>query len=433
MKANHINDPNVTSTERALLRELDVLDGLHFKAVLKTIRTFIRLGYTYADARLSTRYSISYINRQIEKEPKASRKHLQAQYMLLQSENIESIKAMYERYLEADIAKKATEKEASKANQKTESKRKLRAIQLDRFRNGETLEVRYCAFGSIPFHTLEPEETPLTRHIKYVDTCRNVEIISKRNQEQLEIRSALVESSKRLTSRLSLPDSELLDHEAPLKELSRRYIPGGLAREFASHARLSAYQPPLEIIKTFPGNMYKEPEQPQPEQPETPPAAIATEVVEYFTLATQTITVAVSLPQKNEGNTTTVISRPDQAEFAAAVRQNCFDRCVITGARSRYRNEAAHLVEHHRGGIDHFTNGLILRRDIHELFDNDLLTINPRTLVVHIATWVMADDPDLEQYHGQPIAATHQPINSEYLVKRWEAFQRLVGNDEQTA
>lgn len=57
---------------------------------------------------------------------------------------------------------------------------------------------------------------------------------------------------------------------------------------------------------------------------------------------------ALTLPTqpKRKGHEVTVISRPDQSEFAVAVRRNCFDRCVITGASLRQRTEAAHLVEH---------------------------------------------------------------------------------------
>lgn len=75
-----------------------------------------------------------------------------------------------------------------------------------------------------------------------------------------------------------------------------------------------------------------------------------------------------TVPGKRKGSKTTVETRPDQASFAEAVRNNCYDQCVITGSRLRQRTEAAHLMEHRNGGVDHYTNGLLLRHDIHDLF-----------------------------------------------------------------
>ena len=124
----------------------------------------------------------------------------------------------------------------------------------------------------------------------------------------------------------------------------------------------------------------------------------------------------------------TVISRPDQSEFAVAVRRNCFDRCVITGASLRQRTEAAHLVEHKHGGADHHSNGLLLRTDIHKLFDNNMLAICPDTLIVYVCADALAADHDLTAYHGKRIADTRQPVNPEYLAARWADFQRLNKN-----
>ncbi len=112
-----------------------------------------------------------------------------------------------------------------------------------------------------------------------------------------------------------------------------------------------------------------------------------------------------TVPGKRKGSKTTVETRPDQASFAEAVRNNCYDQCVITGSRLRQRTEAAHLMEHRNGGVDHYTNGLLLRHDIHDLFDANMIAIHPVTLEVNILAEALAVDHDLAAYQGEFIAA----------------------------
>ncbi|WP_438437844.1 HNH endonuclease [Kluyvera sichuanensis] len=162
-------------------------------------------------------------------------------------------------------------------------------------------------------------------------------------------------------------------------------------------------------------------QEPQP-APQPEPIAVKPEPVQRKEPAP-----VLTLPtrSKREGHEVTVTSRPDQADFAAAVRRNCFDRCVITGASLRQRTEAAHLVEHSAGGLDHYSNGLLLRVDLHRLFDAGIIAICPETLTVHVNPAALADDPDLQQYHSKPIAELRRAIDPANLVARWERFQRM--------
>ncbi|ELK5289371.1 HNH endonuclease [Salmonella enterica] len=158
---------------------------------------------------------------------------------------------------------------------------------------------------------------------------------------------------------------------------------------------------------------------------EVAPAAapvIAIASPEVAAPAVKPVAVAPAAPRKREGNLTTVRSRPDQAAFAQSVKENCYSKCVITGTRLLARCEAAHLVEHKHNGADHYTNGLLMRADIHALFDAGFCAIDPATLVVRFTAEALELDPDLAAYHGKPIAPTRNPINPDFLRKRWEAF-----------
>lgn len=132
-----------------------------------------------------------------------------------------------------------------------------------------------------------------------------------------------------------------------------------------------------------------------------------------------------SLPDKRTGRVVSITSRPDQSKFADAVSVNCRYRCVVTGAKTRARCEAAHLDENKAGGVDHYTNGLLLRSDIHGLFDAGLCAIDPATMVMYFHGSVLADDPDLQAYHAKQITAPRRPINPDYLTLRWQIFNLI--------
>ncbi|ECZ5235311.1 HNH endonuclease [Salmonella enterica subsp. enterica serovar Enteritidis] len=127
----------------------------------------------------------------------------------------------------------------------------------------------------------------------------------------------------------------------------------------------------------------------------------------------------------SEATMTVVATRPNQAAFAAAVKDNCFDVCVVTGSAIHARCSAAHLVEHSKNGAAHYTNGLWLRWDIHKMMDDGWCAIDPDTLVMWFHVDALALDFDLTAYHGMPLRETRKPINREFLRDRWASFQKL--------
>ncbi|WP_233968905.1 HNH endonuclease signature motif containing protein [Pectobacterium polaris] len=132
--------------------------------------------------------------------------------------------------------------------------------------------------------------------------------------------------------------------------------------------------------------------------------------------------------KKKEGKIYGVKSRPEQTKFAAAVRLNCFATCVATGSKVTRRCEAAHLIEHKNNGLDHFTNGLWLRADIHSLFDAGLCAFEPVSLVLIFSSQVLAQDVDLQQYHGRRMGPLRSPIDLRHLEKRWAEFERMTNS-----
>lgn len=82
------------------------------------------------------------------------------------------------------------------------------------------------------------------------------------------------------------------------------------------------------------------------------------------------------------------------------------ERCVVTGVRIKCRGETAHLIEYHKAGSDHWSNGLCV--------------INPCTLTIHFHPTILANDDDLIAYEARPILPTRKPVNPAWLKSRWD-------------
>lgn len=76
-----------------------------------------------------------------------------------------------------------------------------------------------------------------------------------------------------------------------------------------------------------------------------------------------------------------VEQRQGQAEFRQALMVAYGYRCAVTGCDVRETLQAAHIVPVANRGQHHLQNGLLLRADIHNLFDRGLLTIDDRYFV----------------------------------------------------
>lgn len=125
-----------------------------------------------------------------------------------------------------------------------------------------------------------------------------------------------------------------------------------------------------------------------------------------------------------EGSFTISMTRPDQSPFATEVRDNCYHRCVVTGASLRCITEAAHLTPHCDRGIPDISNGLLLRRDIHALFDHHEFAIEPDTLRFYFSK-AAKECLHLADFSSRELTRDKMNsfINPEYLRERWEEFR----------
>jgi 5-methylcytosine-specific restriction protein A len=86
--------------------------------------------------------------------------------------------------------------------------------------------------------------------------------------------------------------------------------------------------------------------------------------------------------------------RRGQGAFRDALRARYGDRCLVTGCEVLAVLEAAHIKPYRGENDNDPENGLLLRADVHTLFDLDLLGIEPESLRVEL-------HPDVAREYGQ--------------------------------
>ena len=77
------------------------------------------------------------------------------------------------------------------------------------------------------------------------------------------------------------------------------------------------------------------------------------------------------------GSPSLVRPRLGQGLFSLAVREAYRGACTVTGEHSGPVLEAAHIIPYGRGGKHRVDNGLLLRSDIHRLYDRGYVTVTP--------------------------------------------------------
>ena len=77
--------------------------------------------------------------------------------------------------------------------------------------------------------------------------------------------------------------------------------------------------------------------------------------------------------------------RKGQSKFRQALIKVYQGTCAITGCDEESALEAAHIIRYSDAGTNHPSNGMLLRADIHTLFDKSLLSVNPQNYEVIVS------------------------------------------------
>lgn len=112
--------------------------------------------------------------------------------------------------------------------------------------------------------------------------------------------------------------------------------------------------------------------------------------------------------------TTAQKPRPGQAQFRDLLLKRYNQRCVITNCIVPEALEAAHVMPHTGDAVwDHPDNGLLLRRDLHSLFDSMLWSIDPKSNRARIAeqlkttSYGKLDGREIKHQVARPLLEVH--------------------------
>lgn len=114
------------------------------------------------------------------------------------------------------------------------------------------------------------------------------------------------------------------------------------------------------------------------------------------------------------------IIREGQSGFRSQLIAKYGCKCPITGATQAEVLQAAHIIPYKGSHSNEIGNGLLLRADIHLLFDCYLLSINPKHMHVEVAPGV--DDEFYRRLHGKIVTFEHQGPNRNYIEKHYKRF-----------
>ena len=84
--------------------------------------------------------------------------------------------------------------------------------------------------------------------------------------------------------------------------------------------------------------------------------------------------------------------------------------------------DAAHIRPHSKQGDYSLQNGIILRTDLHTLFDVGMIRIDPAGLTITVDDSIV--DPAYRMFHGQKLRCPDVPSlrpSEEHLTERWDS------------
>ncbi len=84
-----------------------------------------------------------------------------------------------------------------------------------------------------------------------------------------------------------------------------------------------------------------------------------------------------------------IVRRRGQQEFREKLLVAYGGRCAITGCDAVEALEAAHIIPYRGAETNSVQNGLLLRADIHNLFDLGLISVRPETMMVVVSDRLM--------------------------------------------
>ncbi len=115
--------------------------------------------------------------------------------------------------------------------------------------------------------------------------------------------------------------------------------------------------------------------------------------------------------------------RLGQSDFRRRLLAVYNSRCAISGCDAVEALEAAHIKPYSGADSNDPSNGVLLRADLHTLFDLNLIAIDPQHLTIVLGTTLR--NTSYSELHGKRLALPDDPANcpnNKALAERWQQF-----------
>ncbi len=122
-------------------------------------------------------------------------------------------------------------------------------------------------------------------------------------------------------------------------------------------------------------------------------------------------------PARRYGEPVTITPRLGQGAFRVLVTDIYSRRCTVTGEKTLPALEAAHIRPFSEGGEHTPRNGLLLRRDIHALFDAGYVTVTPDGRF-EVSRRIREEFENGREYHALHGRELRPPSHSAYQPDR---------------
>lgn len=117
-----------------------------------------------------------------------------------------------------------------------------------------------------------------------------------------------------------------------------------------------------------------------------------------------------------------IMTRRGQPEFRAKLLAAYDSRCAITGCNAIEALEAAHIIPFSEDQNYALSNGILMRADIHTLFDLFLMSIDPRTSILRMAPGLHSAYGELDGRRVTPPENQDAQPDPERLGKHFEQW-----------
>ena len=120
--------------------------------------------------------------------------------------------------------------------------------------------------------------------------------------------------------------------------------------------------------------------------------------------------------------------RIGQGAFKALVTQAYDKKCAISGEKTLPVLEAAHIQPFSQAGPNSLGNGLLLRSDLHKLFDRHHLTIDADDRIIRVSSRIREEFQNGKEYYrfdGQPLRVLPKSLLDQPAKQYLEHHNRL--------